>query len=146
MALRVYNTLSRQKEPFETVQPRRSACTSAARRSTSRATSATWSARSSSTRSSATSSTSATERLWVVNITDVDDKLIVQAREAGTTVDELAERVTRDYLDCLQQLGVDGHRPHAARHRAHREIIAIDRRADRQGHALSQPAATSTST
>src|SRR5208337_4797852 len=43
---------------------------------------------------------------WVVNITDVDDKLIVQAQQDGTTVKELAERVTRDYLDCLEALGV----------------------------------------
>ena len=30
----------------------------------------------------------------VVNITDVDDKLIVQAQKDGTTVQELAERIT----------------------------------------------------
>jgi cysteinyl-tRNA synthetase len=45
---------------------------------------------------------------WVVNITDVDDKLIVQAAAEGTTVKELAERVTADYLECLSALGVDG--------------------------------------
>jgi len=45
---------------------------------------------------------------WVVNITDVDDKLIVQAQKEGTTVKELAERVTDDYLACLSALGVDG--------------------------------------
>lgn len=45
---------------------------------------------------------------WVVNITDVDDKLIVQANKEGTTVKELAERVTTDYLACLEALGVDG--------------------------------------
>ena len=44
---------------------------------------------------------------WVVNITDVDDKLIVQAQKEGTTVKELAERVTADYLDCLRALGVE---------------------------------------
>ena len=38
------------------------------------------------------------EVTWVVNITDVDDKLIVQAQKDGTTVKELAERVTEDYL------------------------------------------------
>ncbi len=43
---------------------------------------------------------------WVVNITDVDDKLIVQAQKDGTTVKELAEQVTRDYLACLEALGV----------------------------------------
>jgi cysteinyl-tRNA synthetase len=43
---------------------------------------------------------------WVVNITDVDDKLIVRARELGTTVKELAEKMTADYLDCLKKLNV----------------------------------------
>src|SRR5258708_5521233 len=47
------------------------------------------------------------EVTWVVNITDVDDKLIVQAQRDGTTVKELAERVTADYLACLAALGVD---------------------------------------
>src|SRR5947209_15709872 len=45
---------------------------------------------------------------WVVNITDVDDKLIVRARELGTTVKELAERMTADYLDALRRLNVTG--------------------------------------
>src|SRR4051812_31070398 len=48
------------------------------------------------------------EVTWVVNITDVDDKLIVQAQKDGTTVKALAEQVTADYLDCLRALGVDG--------------------------------------
>src|SRR3954449_780776 len=43
---------------------------------------------------------------WVVNITDVDDKLIVRARELGTTVKELAERMTADYLQALKKLNV----------------------------------------
>src|SRR3954462_12004473 len=45
---------------------------------------------------------------FVVNITDVDDKLIVRAREMGTTVKELAERMTADYLDALKKLNVTG--------------------------------------
>ena len=62
---------------------------------------------------------------WVVNITDVDDKLIVQAQKEGTTVQALAERVTKDYLECLEALGVDGidHMPRATEHIA--EIIEI---------------------
>ncbi|MFO0908313.1 MAG: cysteine--tRNA ligase [Isosphaeraceae bacterium] len=58
------------------------------------------------------------EVTWVVNITDVDDKLIVQAQKDGTTVKELAERVTEDYLACLAALGVDGidHMPRATEH------------------------------
>src|SRR5947199_9364281 len=45
---------------------------------------------------------------FVVNITDVDDKLIVRAREMGTTVKDLAERMTADYLDNLKKLNVTG--------------------------------------
>lgn len=45
---------------------------------------------------------------WAVNITDVDDKLIVRAREMGTTVKELAEKMTADYLECLKRLNVTG--------------------------------------
>jgi cysteinyl-tRNA synthetase len=62
---------------------------------------------------------------WVVNITDVDDKLIVQAQKDGTTVEELARLVTSDYLECLAALGVDGidQMPRATEHIA--EIVAI---------------------
>jgi cysteinyl-tRNA synthetase len=65
------------------------------------------------------------EVTWVVNITDVDDKLIVQAHKDGTTVQDLAERVTADYLECLRALGVDGidHMPRATEHIG--DIIAI---------------------
>src|SRR5246127_502796 len=45
---------------------------------------------------------------FVVNITDVDDKLIVRARELNTTVKDLAEKMTADYLACLKKLGVEG--------------------------------------
>lgn len=45
---------------------------------------------------------------WVVNVTDVDDKLIVRAREQNTTVKDLAEKMTADYLDCLKKLNVTG--------------------------------------
>jgi cysteinyl-tRNA synthetase len=46
--------------------------------------------------------------IWVVNITDVDDKLIVRAKELGTTVKDLAERMTGDYVACLKRLNVTG--------------------------------------
>src|SRR5438093_9957826 len=45
---------------------------------------------------------------WVVNITDVDDKLIVRARELHTTVKDLAEKMTADYVECLRKLNVAG--------------------------------------
>ncbi|MEX0727009.1 MAG: cysteine--tRNA ligase [Planctomycetaceae bacterium] len=44
---------------------------------------------------------------FVVNITDVDDKLINKARELGKTVDDLARQMTDDYFDNLKTIGVD---------------------------------------
>ena len=126
MSLRVYNTLSQTKEPFETVEPGKVGMYVCG---------------------PTVYSEShighmvgpvifdtikrylvylGYEATWVVNITDVDDKLIVQAQKDGTTVGELAERVTRDYLDCLAALGVDGidHMPRTTEHIG--EIIAIN--------------------
>src|SRR5436305_6783492 len=45
---------------------------------------------------------------FVVNITDVDDKLIVEAQKQNTTVSELAERITKDYVENLHRLNVTG--------------------------------------
>jgi cysteinyl-tRNA synthetase len=47
------------------------------------------------------------ETTWVVNITDVDDKLIQRAGQENTSMRELAERVTADYVANLARLGVD---------------------------------------
>ncbi|UCE59207.1 MAG: cysteine--tRNA ligase [Phycisphaerales bacterium] len=44
---------------------------------------------------------------WVVNVTDVDDKLIVEADAQNTTTEELAQRITKDYLDAMATLHVD---------------------------------------
>ncbi|MBM3995858.1 MAG: cysteine--tRNA ligase [Planctomycetes bacterium] len=43
---------------------------------------------------------------FVVNITDVDDKLIVEAPKQGISVSELAERITKDYVENLKKLNV----------------------------------------
>ena len=135
MPLRVYNTLTQSKEPFETVQPGKvgmyvcgptvyspshighmvgPVIFDTIKRYLTYA---------------------GYEVTWVVNITDVDDKLIVQAQKDRTSVPELAERVTRDYLDCLSALGVDGidHMPRATEHIA--EIIAINRELIDKGFA-----------
>ncbi|HEX5272499.1 MAG TPA: cysteine--tRNA ligase [Gemmataceae bacterium] len=74
---------------------------------------------------------------WVVNITDVDDKLIVRARELGTTVKELAERMTADYIDCLKKLNVTGidHTPKATEHIP--EMIALMRGLIEKGYAYA---------
>jgi cysteinyl-tRNA synthetase len=118
MTLRVYNTLTREKEPFQTVQPGKVGMyvcgptvykpshighmvgpvifDTIKRYLTYLGCKVTW----------------------VVNITDVDDKLIVRARELGTTVKDLAERMTADYLECLRKLNVTAidHLPRATDH------------------------------
>ena len=44
---------------------------------------------------------------WVVNITDVDDKLIKEANERGIPMDRVATEMTQDYVDNLAAFGVD---------------------------------------
>ncbi len=123
MPLRVYNTLSQTKEPFQTVRPARWACTSAGRRSTP---------------SHIGHMVGPVifdtikrylvylgyEVTWVVNITDVDDKLIVQRRR--TEQRRGARREHHRRLSVLPQgPGVDGidHIPKATEHIA--EIIEV---------------------
>src|SRR6202790_5218551 len=74
---------------------------------------------------------------FVVNITDVDDKLIVRAKELNTTVKELAERMTADYIECLKKLNVTGIdlMPRATEHIA--EMIDIMRGLIAKGHAYA---------
>ena len=45
---------------------------------------------------------------WVVNVTDVDDKIIAESAARGTTMRALAEEMTADYLENLATLGVTG--------------------------------------
>jgi cysteinyl-tRNA synthetase len=77
------------------------------------------------------------EVIWVVNITDVDDKLIVRARELGTTVKDLAERMTADYLDALRRLNVTGidRMPRATEHIP--EMIEMMEGLIERGHAYA---------
>jgi cysteinyl-tRNA synthetase len=126
MPLRVYNTLSRQKEDFQTVTPGRvtmylcgptvykpahighmvgPVIFDTVKRYLTY---------------------SGYQVTWVVNITDVDDKLINRARESGTTVEALAKQMTQDYFDNLKTMSVDGidHFPYATQHiREMQEII-----------------------
>ncbi len=44
---------------------------------------------------------------WVVNITDVDDKLIAASQARGIPMSQVATEMTMDYLANLQALGVD---------------------------------------
>src|SRR5487761_1118268 len=118
MALRVYNTLTRQKEAFQTIEPgkvRIYVCGPTVYKPSHIG------------HMVGPGIFDTVKRFltylgyqvtWVVNITDVDDKLIVRARELGLTVKELAERMTDDYLDCLKKLNVVGidHMPRATQH------------------------------
>jgi len=72
---------------------------------------------------------------WVVNITDVDDKLIVEAAKQGISTFALAEKVTADYLSAMKLLHVDGIdiMPKASEHIG--EIIAIISRLVEKNHA-----------
>jgi cysteinyl-tRNA synthetase len=45
---------------------------------------------------------------WVVNITDIDDKIIAESAARGTTMAKLAAEMTADYLENLAVLGVEG--------------------------------------
>ena len=55
------------------------------------------------------------EVTWVVNITDVDDKLIAQSMERGIPMSQIATEMTMDYCANLLSLGVDqiSHMPRA---------------------------------
>jgi cysteinyl-tRNA synthetase len=44
---------------------------------------------------------------WVVNITDVDDKLIAESNRRGMPMAELAAEMTTDYMNNIAALGVD---------------------------------------
>ncbi len=44
---------------------------------------------------------------WVVNITDVDDKLIAESNRRGIPMAQVAQEMTSDYLNNLAALGVD---------------------------------------
>ena len=62
---------------------------------------------------------------WVVNITDVDDKLIAQSRERGLSMSQIATEMTMDYCANLLAMGVDqiSAMPRATDHMS--DIIAL---------------------
>lgn len=107
MSLRVYNTLTREKELFETIEPGKVSMYlcgptvykpahighmvgpvifDTVKRYLSYC---------------------GYEVTFVINITDVDDKLINKATELGMEVKALAEQMTEDYFDNLKLMGVD---------------------------------------
>src|SRR3954447_11898675 len=104
MALRIYNTLTQVKEPFQPVRPGKVGIYVCGPTVYSRSHVGHMVGPVIFDTIKRYLAYSGFEVTWVVNITDVDDKLIVQAQKEGTTVRELAERITADYLTCLAAL------------------------------------------
>jgi len=73
----------------------------------------------------------------VVNITDVDDKIIDRAQKTNTSVQAVAEQYTKEYLEALSGFGVDtiDKFPKASEHMA--DIIELTERLIEQGHAYA---------
>jgi cysteinyl-tRNA synthetase len=74
---------------------------------------------------------------WVVNITDVEDKLIDAAQRLNTSVQDLADKYTREYLDCLGALGIDtiDRMPKATEHMA--DILELCEKLISNGNAYA---------
>ena len=127
MPLRVYNTLSRQKEDFQTVEPGKVSmylCGPTVYKPAHIGHMVGPVIFDTIKRYLTYSGYKVT---WVVNITDVDDKLINRANEKGVTVEALAKQMTQDYFDNLETMAVEGidHFPYATAHiKEMQEIIA----------------------
>ena len=136
-SIRVYNTLTKQKEPFETVSPGKVGiylCGPTVYKESHIGHMVgpvifdtikrflTY---------------SGYEVKWVVNITDVDDKLIGQMHERGIPMSEVADEMTIDYLNNLRALGVDqiDHMPKATEHME--GIIRFTQSLIDKGHAYA---------
>lgn len=126
MTLRVYNTLTRQKEDFQTVEPgqvKMYLCGPTVYKQSHIGHMVGPVIFDSVKRYLTYCGYKVT---WVVNITDVDDKLINRANEMKISVESLAKDMTQDYFDNLKTMAVDGidHFPYATAHiREMQEII-----------------------
>lgn len=74
---------------------------------------------------------------WVVNITDVDDKLIAKSQQRGIPMSQVACEMTADYLANLKELGVNqiDHLPRATDHMP--QIISFIQTLEEKGHAYA---------
>ena len=75
----------------------------------------------------------------VVNITDVDDKLIAESKKRGVPMAQLAAEMTADYMSNIEALGVDAidHFPRCTD--TMDEIVEVHRNARREGFCLRGP-------
>src|SRR5688500_16319264 len=117
MTIRVYNTLSRRKEDFEPVQPGKVGiyCCGPTVYSDSHVGHMVGPVVFDTIKRYL--KYNGYQVTLVINITDIDDKIIARAAEEGTSVEALAQRVTADYLEHLGRLGVEvDHLPRATEH------------------------------
>jgi cysteinyl-tRNA synthetase len=105
--LRVYNTLSRQKEPFRTVQPGRVGIYLCGPTVYDKAHIGHMVGPVIFDCIKRYLEYCGYDVTWVVNITDVDDKLIKKANERGISMLQVAEENIADYNQNLSALGVD---------------------------------------
>ena len=106
-AIRIYNTLSKNKEPFQTLQPGKVGMYLCGPTVYAEAHIGHMVGPVIFDTIKRFLAYCGYEVTWVVNITDVDDKLINRSREKGISMFQLATAMTADYLANLQSLGVD---------------------------------------
>lgn len=72
---------------------------------------------------------------FVINVTDVDDKLIAESSNRGMKMAELAAEMTKDYMNNLNAMGVDSvdHFPYATENME--EIVALTKTLVEKGFA-----------
>ncbi len=80
--------------------------------------------------------------LHVMNITDVEDKIIARAQEEGVSIQEYTERYTRSFLDDMQALRIQESEvmPRATEHIP--EMVAIIRRLQEKGLTYQRQGST----
>src|SRR5918992_3447488 len=105
--LRVYNTLSKRKEPFATVQPRKVGIYLCGPTVYDKAHIGHMVGPVIFDSVKRYLRYCGYDVTWVVNITDVDDKLIKKANDRGITMLAVAEENIADYNSNLSALGVD---------------------------------------
>ncbi|MEM8733490.1 MAG: cysteine--tRNA ligase, partial [Planctomycetota bacterium] len=106
-SIRIYNTLTRQKEPFETVEPGKVGMYLCGPTVYAEAHIGHMVGPVIFDTIKRYLVYSGFDVNWVVNITDVDDKLIASASRRGVPMSQVATEMTMDYLSNLQALGVD---------------------------------------
>jgi cysteinyl-tRNA synthetase len=107
VAIRVYNTLTRQKESFETMQPGKVGMYLCGPTVYAEAHIGHMVGPVIFDTIKRYLVYSGYDVTWVVNITDVDDKLINSSRRRGISMSQVATEMTMDYLANLQSLGVN---------------------------------------